>query len=65
MNAQNQQLVDVTAMIAEIIKPGSARLAGVGLMPSPRPPRATEDDCELCVEFVGVGGIADVLEFHV
>jgi hypothetical protein len=66
MNTRNQQLVsDVTAMITEIIQWNSARLAGVGLTPGLRPPRATVDDCELCVEFIGIGGIADVLEFHV
>jgi hypothetical protein len=66
MNVHNQQLVaDVTEMVAEIIKRSSARLAGVGLTPNPRPPRVTADGCELCVEFVGIGGIADVLEFHV
>lgn len=66
MNTRNQQLLsDVTEMIAEIIDQSSTRLAGVGLTPSLRPPRVTADDCEVCVEFVGVGGIADVLEFHV
>lgn len=66
MNALNQRFVaGVVAMVADILKRSSARLAGVGLTPSSQPPRETVDDCEFSVEFVSIGGVADVLEFHI
>ena len=66
MKPAHQELVaQVATVIEQTIQRSLARLAGVGLTPSIRPPRGVGDDYEVCVEFVGAGGVADVLEFHV
>lgn len=66
MTTDSEKLIsDVNSMVEEAIKHNLARLTGVDLAPSVRPPRTTADEYELCIEFVGSKGIADVIEFHV
>ena len=66
MKPEGRQFVaSIQAMMADILARKHERLAGVGLLSRACDPRIIGDDCELCVEFVGIEGMDDLLEFHV
>lgn len=55
----------VERTLHEQLSTSAARLTGVGLAAAVRDPRVATDEYEYCVEFVGKGGIADVIEFYI
>lgn len=65
MEPHREFVEQVASNLHEQISTSRARLAGVGLTPVIRDARVADGEYEYCVEFVGKGGIADVIEFHI